>query len=235
MLPDIALSEMVGSERPEVYFDKLNGLVFHPTAAGRIVVGRYWNDISNDERHPSDVVPHSIAAAHVELTRNLLQAQRARRLFTYTPGGDDTEQRRAGFLKLVNGFSAWMQAEHPERVHALRGDPEALPASIKGPTAFMGKLIIRVNPRYDTPAWRAAANTFPDKCAAARWMRTICWYANLRVSLPDQSDEKFGNNYEDAHYVFLSLYTGHLWTRDRQMARAALGVSGGRVAVHREL
>lgn len=235
MLPDVALKEMLSTERPDAYFEKLNGLIFHPSANRRVVVGRYWNDISNDETTPQSVNPHSIAAAHLPLTRELLAMQRQGRRFVFVQEHDDMEKRKARFLNLVNRFATWMEVEHPDHVRRLRSDPNTVTSSIQGATATMGNLIAMGDPRYATPAWRAAANTFPDRCAAARWMRTIVWYANLRVALPDQSDAKFGNNYEDAHYVFLAQYTGHIWTLDNGMARAALEVSGGRVQVHRNL
>ncbi len=235
MIPDVALKEMLGSDKPEAYFHKLNELVFHPTSRNRIVVGRYWNDISVEESTPARIISSSVAAAHLQLSRDLIQMQSVGQRFSLAAGPDDIEKRKAHFVDLCNRFSSWMHSEHPDGVRKLRSNPESLAASIQAPSAAMGSLLTSANTKYGTPAWASEAARFPDRCAAARWMRTVVWYANQRILQPDVPDDRFSNNYEDAHYVFLSLYTGHLWTLDRGMLNAALGVSGGRVRVHRKL
>jgi hypothetical protein len=68
--------------------------------------------------------------------------------------------------------------------------------------------------------------------AFLRYLRAYFWYSLLRVRRAHQTSAKFENNRFDLEYVFLSLYTRHLWTADNEMMDAVDMLGGGRVRVY---
>ncbi len=54
-MPDRVLTEVLGTEKPIAFMSKFASILSHSNAHGRVLVGRYWNDVMDDEQVPNDV------------------------------------------------------------------------------------------------------------------------------------------------------------------------------------
>lgn len=66
--------------------------------------------------------------------------------------------------------------------------------------------------------WTPLINRHPMRYAIGRWGRILLYYATRRLK---GEKKKFDNNFDDAQYLFLASYTGHLVTSDQGLIRAA--------------
>lgn len=64
------------------------------------------------------------------------------------------------------------------------------------------------------------ATGFPDRWAVARWTRISVWYALQRWRQGNNPSAGFENNFDDAQYLFLASYAGHIATRDGGLKKA---------------
>jgi len=236
-MPDRVLLEVLGTKKPTDFLRKLDGILTHQASHGRVLVGRYWNDITDDELTPSHVRGGSGPAIHVALSEEVRRQQaRGEDVFLPPekwPQPSELDDRKEQFLDLMRQYAGWMETERPDSLRELRnGGVEHRAQLIQESGDAMAKLAPVASRRYRRPAWQRVLREFPDRCAAGRWLRLIVWYAMQHASAPDTGDKRLGNDYDDAHYAFLSLYTKHIWTPDPGMAQAVRAVSGGGVRVH---
>lgn len=237
VIPDRLVVEVLGTDAPEEFLRKLDGLMTHPTSIGRILIGHYWNYIAGLETSPEHVVDSATCAIHVELSEFIAQQQRTgTRVFKLSKQWPDVStiaDRKDKFITLVRMYAAEMTRESASALDELRkGKLPELTRLIQESGDAMVNLVASGYEKYRQPMWRDILREFPDRVAAARWLRVMMWYSMRHLTAPDTGDKKVGNEYDDAHYVFLSLYTKHLWTQDPGMARAASVISGGTVSVH---
>lgn len=236
VLHDRVIAEVLGSDKPEEFRRKLDRILVHPDSQGRVVIGRYWNDIVDEETSPSSVCPGAVATVEMDMSNALLSQQRTGRTFL---AANDLSlpvgwiDKRTAFVGLMNRYVDYMRQHRPDHLRLLQ-DKSRLPRIVGLPTSELAESILETDSRYRSPAWHRLLSQFPDVCAIGRFLRVINWYAMRRASAAEEREDTFGQNYDDCHYVFLSLYTRHIWTLDRGMSDAASAVSGGRVHVHRD-
>ena len=82
--------------------------------------------------------------------------------------------------------------------------------------------------KFFSPRWRAhwrpLAVADPNLIALIRWARFVAWYCVRRA---EGQQNKYENNFDDAHYGLLGSYTGHLGTHDKGLAEATTSIFPG--------
>ena len=136
-------------------------------------------------------------------------------------------------------FVEWARVNRPSSYgEGIRADGPGIARAVANASPDMAMLVANHAPRhgltldYRTQDWVRELGSFPDRAAVAKWMRITVCYALLSLNKRDRAVKRLRNDYDDAFYAFLSLYTGHLWTRDKDLGQVARLVSGGRVQVH---
>lgn len=245
VLSDRALVEAINSDNPAAFVAKLDAVLSHPASNQRVLIGRYWDDIASRESHPIRVVTTPEAAIHPQLSAQTLQLQQHgdgvlrltdAAIAAAREAGDAAAERHENMMR---EFVEWTRVNrastYAEGIRATNLD-QAL--AVGNATAEMARLVANHAPRngltfdYCTPEWTRELSAFPDRAAVARWLRITFCYAVLALKAPERASRKHRNDYDDAFYAFLSLYTGHLWTKDIVLGRVARLVSNGRVQVH---
>jgi hypothetical protein len=235
VLPDRLLREIVTSARPEVGLRKLDSILLHPSTAGRVLVGRHLRDLIGRERTPQRVSSGAIGAVHEELSEAIRRVQLdhvslsgAEVDWSDDPYPDETQR----FVEMIDRFAGWLREEHPDSWRAAQFERSRVLA-VREETNVIGDLAVAfVSDRYKQRAWRNRLGRFPEEAAVGRWIRILFWYASKHVSAMERKSKVIENDYDDAQYVLLALYTRHLLTRDGGMRAAAEAVSGGSVRVY---
>src|SRR6266850_8275690 len=75
IIPDRTVAELIGSADPKRSIAKLDGILCHPHSRGRLLLGRYWNNIEEEEVRPEDVWSGSIAAIDPALSSQIRELQ----------------------------------------------------------------------------------------------------------------------------------------------------------------
>lgn len=240
VIPDMVFLEAATTEtaRRKAFVHKLRSVIEHPSSHGRILVGRYWDEVARQETRPS--IP-AVSAQIIEKPLSLMLAefQRGERGFReVTFQEPEIEQYRYNkevFVKTANHFLDDFREREPDNWRQLSLGKQKPASMIQGESEMMYEYLSKIDGKFRRKSWEDALSQYPDRFAVPRWLRLIAWYCLVRASLPEQNEARFGNNFEDAHYAFLSLYTNHLWTADKGMAAAARAVSADRVRVYSSL
>ena len=241
IIPDRVLWEIAGKEdqegprSTEELTRKLNRLILHKESRGRVLVGRNFDDVIHGESTPTSVRPGTPTAVHDEFSIHVCHQQDLGQDPLGIPTPEHTASLPDGkeaFVRQCREFVSWMKENRPASLKKIRSEKD-VGLLIQGSSDVLARIAANRSPKYRGADWqREIRDHFPDRCALARLLRIEMWYSLVAVLAPDSGDKKLGNNYDDAHYVFLSLYTKHLWTEDPGMKLAARAISGGRVAVH---
>ncbi len=86
-----------------------------------------------------------------------------------------------------------------------------------------------------SPEWMRTLTINPLSSAVVRWQLVHWWYTLELVAKPGLSDKTLGNNYDDAFYVFLALYSGHLATKDKRQQDCVNSIALGEVQIYDSL
>ncbi len=237
IVPDRVFLEACLANKP-AFVDKLSRVLKHPQSHGRVLLGQYWNDIADKEHNPRRICSGSQTAPHAQYSADLYDWQLSGDHLSGSPElrriAESANDKKPSFVVLVNAFAEWLKQERPENYRKLvsAGIDHRVKA-IRDESDSVRHMALGISRRFSRKAWRSHLGRFPERSAVGRWIRTIAWYAMDTVARPDVNDEKRGNDYDDSHYVFLSLYTNHILTQDSGLGVAAQAISGGRVRVHR--
>ena len=134
--------------------------------------------------------------------------------------GHQYAQGKQDFVNLCLGFRQNLRRDRPDDWEKIKAegrdlgkmvvkmvqDPEAIVRMTRKDTPSLKK--------YKTADWEQALTIFPDKMAIGRWLRVLYWYTIISAGKSDKEVEK-GNDFDDAHYAFLSSYSGFIATRDQ--------------------
>lgn len=224
MIPDALLRETATSDDVEKAATKV--WAFLESNAGKVLVGKYWDDVSGLENAPRQVVSLD-DVVEWDITRQLgrrsmptretwlLNVLEARR--NWTP--DEYDAQRNRWLELCERFADWLETNRPEEWRRL-GDQRTLPNSVRDVRGLV-EWAVRERSDLDTPAWRDALSVFPDRHAFARALRLLVWTVHYRAA---GGSNRFENYWDDAQYAFLASYAGTLLTGDKNMARMTTDV-----------
>lgn len=117
------------------------------------------------------------------------------------------------FMGLVGALDKWQTAtgatrpSNDEEARAITEDSGEVRTCVK---AFMGK--------WRVPSQDARISASVDSLPVSRFARILMWYLLSRMC---GARQKFENNADDAHYLLLASYTGHLATHDKALRNAA--------------
>jgi len=232
ILADRTGLEAIESDYPESLIAKLDTILMHPSALDRVLIGMPPGDVICDEPESTDASVDPTVIVDVELSRQLRIAQRHGDSALLAYGDVDRaslpQDWKSGFKKLVRDFETWLRSKRPAEHGRLRSEKEAL--EVRYPGDDISGFVGAVRDRYRDPKWQELLCTSPDMCAIGRWVNLIMWYGRKYVRSP-LNDHNLGNDYDDAHYAFLSLYTENLWTRDKGLKSTVDNISGGEVRV----
>jgi len=235
LLPDALFVEAATSTKPAALIGKYESILTHPLTRGRVLLGRYPDELIHEERHPRQIRSGSSAVINIPYSRSILDLRSGDlNVPDIDFGSTHFGRSKAEFLDLSSRFVKW-QAEHdPEPMPRFASDKQALDWIAKTITnGSQHRLLANLWPsRFRSRAWEREHVRFPDRGAMARWFRVQAWYYFRRATKPSVGDRSFGNSFEDMYYVFSSLYTRHLLTSDGDLAEAARAVSGGAVTVY---
>jgi len=245
VISDRALVEAINSERPVAFVAKLSSIVAHPDSFGRVLIGRYWDDLALHETQPAAIRPTAVAAIHRQLSAITRQLQERgdgyieadETVIATSRGEGDEEAGR--FELMMRQFVEWYQTHRPDQFReAHSADASIIADALREPSPAMAELASRealrlgLRSRYLDEHWVRELSQFPDRAAVARWLRITFCYALLALRAPDTRAKTHRNNFDDAYYAILGLYTGHLWTEDKALQTVTTLVSGGRTQVH---
>lgn len=230
VIPDWLINEVLTSKKPTELFKKLESIVFHPSSKGRILVGRYWEDMALEQKRPSQIIAGSAAAIEWEVSTMLLKYQEQRSSFDHDPSEplDFREDHKTKFAASASKFEELIREQQPGLDRRIKSGQNIEEVLWSYPSFFenASRMLPWVRGRS---AWKQEFEKRIDRAAVSRWCRIILWYFLVRVRSPEELADRFANNQDDAYYVFLSLYTNHLCTQDKGMTAAARAVSKGRI------
>ena len=129
IMQDRVFNEALGTADPRAFVGKLSGILTHPDSRGRILVGRYWNDIAVEEATPRHVRPGSMSSVHIPLSDEIRQQQeKGEDPFSPAeswPDPSDLDDRKGRFVEMIRQFAAWMKERVPVAWKELqRGNPQ---------------------------------------------------------------------------------------------------------------
>ena len=220
LIPDAILMEVAqshitaGLRRVFVSWSKRN--------RHRIHVGHYWTRISRAEVSPTCSTSVRQIISH-QLTNRFRHTFKRNadtlieRFSSFSNGLAHTEYQALEheFCAMAqDGSEAFLQA-HP-KINLKAATEEIVTKYIQSANPY--DWVAPSNTKHSGAAWQAPLAIFPDKLAVGRWMRLVTWY---RLEHVQGKTRKFGNNWADAHYLFLASYAGNLFTGDKRMMKAA--------------
>jgi hypothetical protein len=227
VLPDILVAEIATGDRVEneagQFADWLRA------QAHRLYVGNYWWDISAYESSIKRIAPAHEAIIW-PLTRQLrvdaVAATARVWLERFTLARDinwpkNHELGRDKFLDMCRVFEEVLAKEYRDLLDQIQTETtEELGKRAREPSAvtlvapMLARYFNLAHERYGSQAWIDALTEFPDRRAIGRYSRILYWYMLLKCS---GRTRKFGNNWEDSHYAFLTSYVGAIATTDGGM------------------
>lgn len=196
--------------------------------ADNLYMGRYWNEISQQERWNSSSTIMDLV--HLELSDTLREFAFDKER-TWLDGMIHTskaplghESLRSEFLSLAQDWTEWVKKKDPDELRSLKGNLDGQIDWIRRPDQ-VAEFVIERNTRMQGADWRAALTSFPDRLAVARFARLIVWYSLMQsVDIGTGKTKKFENNYDDANYAFASSYSGLIATDDKGLWKAVQAV-----------
>ncbi len=217
MIPDVLLRELLNASDEE----KRTGLLLKLRRVmqrnpKRILLGRYWQEVSSRERNPTgnstlaDVVSENLMPWFRSLPGRPISAWLGA-LHEPADGHALYEEHRQQFSATRRQFATWAPDQRGwEQLVQL---PEARLAWLRNPARAV-ELVVRGNPRMQSDEWRKALSVFPDRLAAGRWGRLVNW-ACLEQAIAPEAD--YANDWDDISYAFLASYAGQIVTLDRRL------------------
>ena len=226
VLADTIFQEIANSDNPPTFARKLFHLLRSRGNADRVFIGQYWDHLSRLETEPflqvdlCDIINHELT----EEFRGVLQDRSfdvSKRILDVVgePEIAEYETRRADFLHLCEEWTHWVTETQADHLLQFRSNAYSQRQWIRRPDQITEFVISRNQGRFDGPDWREALSQFPDVHAIGRWARILLWYVLRRSIKPNEPAHSFENNWDDAHYAFLTSYTKRIATRDRELRR----------------
>ena len=233
--PDALLVEALTSDKPDSFVRKAIDALRESGAENRLLLCRHWEEVSRSEHNPKKIAA-PVQIVHGEITNTVRQHFASG--FEPTLTRDDVledligpAQSKESYIQLCERIKLGILDRHPRVAQDLIRDRAELLKFARDEEVIY-PVLIRDNPRFRGRAWKSRLQTFPDRTAIGRWFRILLWYSLQWVTRPDIPREKFGNNWDDAHYLFCASYTMHLATDDIGMAEAAQAILP-QIKVHR--
>ena len=238
VVPNRLLQEALESSDRDGVLRKIDSVLRSQSAHGRVLVAKDWQDVFNEQVKPMDIRAGESGIIDEKLSKGFSEFQKSPVRLTSTrlsarrqPSPDDDKDF---FVKLRKRFAAHMLKNRSGQLAAFRSEMKRS-GKWSGPNqeGAIARLAEHEWPkRFSTRAWERELTREPNRSACSRWLTVTLWYAAQSVSAPGTSDEKLGNDFDDAHYVFTSLYTNHLWSKDTRMREASERISNGRVRTY---
>jgi len=224
LLPDILFHEVIDVESPDsasAFWRK--AVSFVDDNRSRIWGTNYWVYIAKDcekrfeRRAGIENVIDRVRTRALRQLQSPTDAELASRITAYHKTQEyamyKSEQRN--FVEHCDGYVTYLRKEPPPRDERLQTqwiqNPDLVAQLITSPGA-LSRRFPRMQARHVTG--------FPDRWALARWTRITMWYALQRWNQGNNPSADFKNNFDDAQYLFLASYAGHLATRDRGLKKA---------------
>jgi len=159
----------------------------------------------------SDLIYPRIARFRSELAQRPQELVERLGIAKSQPIFDDYRRSIDAFQGLTHAFrTRCAGAKTDEQVLKIVQDPEIITEQI---------VLANGGPRLS----RAQCRRFPDRFAFTRWLRILLFYCLVRSQLLEGSKKDLGlhNASEDAEYLLLASFTGHIATADKLLQRAA--------------
>lgn len=232
VLADTVFHEIAHSDNPNAFITKLLSILQASNASDKIFIGHYWNDLSMIEANPFKSAGID-SLFHNELTIQFRDYVRSNpvdmtnRIQNTTDSleSNEYESQRAEFVALCEQFTKWANETQGSQIHSFRSNPTKQRLWIQQPNQVTD-YIARMNPdRFASDDWRQALSVFPDIHAIGRWARIVLWYVMRR--LVEDNAQDFENNWDDAHYAFLTSYTKCLATHDSGLKKLVTNLYAG--------
>jgi hypothetical protein len=220
LIPDMILSEIAGKsdEKKRAGHARQFGR-WASRNANRLWIGRYWNDVSQQQRPPTTIItlehlihPEMTAAVRRLAADPFTDWATAIEQLRGATGEEEYERRRQQFI----GWCDELRNLAVEKEKTNGSSDTEVEEWIQNPSLAADYVKNFFTTSFPAQEWREYLARFPDDLAIGVWARIIAYY-QYRRAVGDK--DKFENNWDDAHYAFLARFTGYIATDDKRLIR----------------
>jgi hypothetical protein len=224
LLPDIIFHEIIDVEPPDdpcAFWRKM--LAFMESNRSRIWGADYWVFVAKKYEKDFERRARLKNVIDRRRTRALRKAQPVPdaklsqhiEAFRKTPFCAAYKKEQCDFVEFCDRCAKFIQDKNPphdapQQIRWIQ-NPDLVAQLITSPSKLSARFP-RMRVRHVTG--------FPDRWAIARWTRITMWYALQRWKQGSNPSTDFENNFDDAQYLFLASYAGHIATRDSGLKKA---------------
>jgi hypothetical protein len=220
VLPDTALRE-VATTCPNRRIPQLVKMYdFLRSNSSKLLLSKYWQDVSRAEHH-AGYASERPALIEWNLTRSLWNREfpPVEEFLENSANLDlDIDQHESDRLEFIQFIEAVADSrrmsEHysGKLINEMCSSSESRTMYIRQPDVFASWIEHHPNQKYRSPEWKEQLLQYPDCHAMGRMLRIYRWY-EMTYTIGYRI-KKFGNNFEDAQYVFTSSYFDGLISND---------------------